>query len=1271
VQDDPDGSIAQNLMSLVYGTTASAFFFGLLNGTFSTSVPYSAPPGQSALPAPVITASGGQLSYKDLSKQLTYSGVLDSAGQNTIEGAIIVGTTDTADNVPAGSAVSFTPASMTNIYPEAALVIDTGAAQETVVVTSVTPTSFTATTTQAHHSPFPITNDPRLPDALQSLENACQQAIAPFFASYPELFPLYTAYLASTDPVQVKWQTLLNSVLPVLKAARKQEQALAAVTSAAGTDPSFATALLPQQNPVILGADASTGIAAVTDLTAVEAQGLSAEFYLANDLAAPPDQVTDSVPVLSYSASGGNPLPPGSQANGLIAGTWSGYLTVPQDGCYDLLITADPGAAITLRIAGTPVALQQQAGGGWQNQDPISLVAGALAQFTLTATSIKTTLSVSWQSTGLGWEIIPGGYLYSGTLIARLDHTYTRFLKAASLAGVLSLTASEVRDLDTATTISGQGWLNVLAAQGDPAPATAASLTGVLNTLLDFSRVKQALSPADERLLAVLGNPAAPVPGGQTAVASLTGWAPASVNALLTQFFGSSDLASLTSVENFSRVFDAYALVQSSRLNAAALISAITNAPSATTVSALQSALRARYAESDWLTVIRPINDAARIQQRDALVAYILEKLGDSYSQASVSLTTNTATAAGATSLSCVATAGVAAGMLVQGASVAPGTMVTAVTGTTLTISTGILAAVGAGAILLAAPSGPAFDTADSLYEYFLIDPQTQPAVETSRIRLALSAVQLFIERVIRNLEPLACPADISAAQWQWMKRYRVWQANREVFLWPENWLYPELRDNQSPIFQQVMGSLLQGDITDDAAASAYLDYLTSLEEIAKLEACGLYYQPGTADTDETSYVVARTAGAKRKYYFRELTAGSWTPWGQVPIECEDMPITPVVWNGRLFLFWLKAVKQVQPNQNQIIGAAGGNSSAKLIDLDVGQMAALSSSATSSGAVIAQVVLCWAEFCNGKWQATKTSDASNPTGLGTFDVTGPGSFENFRDSIRITPAELMSPQLIQQRYHSQFALPAESLILDIQVNGQSSGGGFVLHNTYSLPVRFEDIRFTGAPVVVGYRNGFPITWLPIVPLSAALATPSPDRSFPSAQPYSGGYNTGTFGINYLPSQGSAATYANSLLQYTWQPRAVQPQSWLPDPWDAPFLYEDRRHLFYVTTTANLIPIWHFNGFGILQAGPGLTAASGVAISPIVLRQPVVAATPPEVLAVTAADGDPAAVQRFIAAGTNIKAALALPVTVTYQGQLISPIGSVPSPSAAGNGQGGQ
>ncbi len=104
------------------------------------------------------------------------------------------------------------------------------------------------------------------------------------------------------------------------------------------------------------------------------------------------------------------------------------------------------------------------------------------------------------------------------------------------------------------------------------------------------------------------------------------------MNALLTQFFGSTDPASLATVANFAACLDAYALVAVLRADAPRRSSRRSpTRPSATTVSALQSALRARYAEADWLTVVRPINDAARILQRDALVAYILQQLGDGY----------------------------------------------------------------------------------------------------------------------------------------------------------------------------------------------------------------------------------------------------------------------------------------------------------------------------------------------------------------------------------------------------------------------------------------------------------------------------------------------------------------------------------------------------------------------------------------------------------------------------------------------------------------
>jgi hypothetical protein len=34
---------------------------------------------------------------------------------------------------------------------------------------------------------------------------------------------------------------------------------------------------------------------------------------------------------------------------------------------------------------------------------------------------------------------------------------------------------------------------------------------------------------------------------------------------------------------------------------------------------------------------------------------------------------------------------------------------------------------------------------------------------------------------------------------WTWLKKLRVWEANRKVFLYPENYIEPELRDDDAP----------------------------------------------------------------------------------------------------------------------------------------------------------------------------------------------------------------------------------------------------------------------------------------------------------------------------------------------------------------------------------------------------------------------------------------------------------------------------------------
>ena len=342
-------------MALVYGPTVTDFFFGLLNNTFSAAVPFAY--ASTSLPQPIIAASGGLLAYDSAAKQLRFSGVLTTAAEQAIAALATVATTDTTDNLAAGL-VTFKPVSMANIVAGTVLVIDSGAAQETVVVVSATATTFTTTTTQAHNgtaTPFAIRNDPNLTGQLAALAAASQQAVAPFFATYPELWPLYNAYVASTDPSPTRRETLLSNFLPGLKRIRKAEEALAEITASIGCDPSFASALL--QDPTVLHADADPTAAAVTDLTAIEACGLSARFYLGNNPNAPPDQTVDAaspMQCVQTATVSGTPAA-GAVLTTTINGTAIAYTTSATDTTLAIL-AANVVAAINACTTKDPVS---------------------------------------------------------------------------------------------------------------------------------------------------------------------------------------------------------------------------------------------------------------------------------------------------------------------------------------------------------------------------------------------------------------------------------------------------------------------------------------------------------------------------------------------------------------------------------------------------------------------------------------------------------------------------------------------------------------------------------------------------------------------------------------------------------------------------------------------------------------------------------------------------------------------------------------------------
>ena len=199
---------------------------------------------------------------------------------------------------------------------------------------------------------------------------------------------------------------------------------------------------------------------------------------------------------------------------------------------------------------------------------------------------------------------------------------------------------------------------------------------------------------------------------------------------------------------------------------------------------------------------------------------------------------------------------------------------------------------------------GTTLATADDLYAQLLIDTQMSPCMLTSRLVQATAAVQLFAQRCLMNLEPGVTVAPGAADVWKWMRQYRLWQANREVFLYPENWLQPEWRDDQSPFFKDLGGELHQNDVSTDSVETAFRHYLTKLDGVAKLKVSGMYHEIETDQGIDRLHVLSRTEGSPSTYYYRKYENNVWTAWEKIDLDIPSGDVIPVVYNRKLYVFW-------------------------------------------------------------------------------------------------------------------------------------------------------------------------------------------------------------------------------------------------------------------------------------------------------------------------------------------------------------------------------
>ncbi|WP_372365161.1 LamG-like jellyroll fold domain-containing protein [Candidatus Uabimicrobium sp. HlEnr_7] len=214
------------------------------------------------------------------------------------------------------------------------------------------------------------------------------------------------------------------------------------------------------------------------------------------------------------------------------------------------------------------------------------------------------------------------------------------------------------------------------------------------------------------------------------------------------------------------------------------------------------------------------------------------------------------------------------------------------------------------------------------LYEFLLIDVQMASNVQISYLKQGLDALQLYINRIQNNLEA-GVINNIPPVWWSWMSSYRVWQANREVYLNPENYVDPTLRQVQSPLFQDLSSKLLQNSLDEKTLIQIYADYLNGLSEIAHLRIVDSYCIDIPSFTGASANQVTKnlflfgcTYSDPQTFYFRnglivnstnesDEANISWTPWEQIPLSINSRYITPIYAFKKLFVFW---VEQTQKN---------------------------------------------------------------------------------------------------------------------------------------------------------------------------------------------------------------------------------------------------------------------------------------------------------------------------------------------------------------------
>lgn len=688
---------------------------------------------------------------------------------------------------------------------------------------------------------------------------------------------------------------LLEHLLLYLRASGSRDLTIKTLSETLSLDKQVAEALLER----LLRSRAEPGQAALQDFLALAGAGLRAE-YAGVDGSGKPIKFTRTDPKLDFAWGAGAPAPGIDPAKGYTV-TWRTAVLPGQTETYTFTVCTAGEAKLWLNDVPVSLQLKIKAGQIGEYSTQIQLTAGRLCalrlEYEVAPHSSNAMAQLRWSSLSTPDAVIPQAQLYpDAAFYTRFCATFVLLQKSALLTAMLRLTAKQLEYFSAhQADFAGTD-------PADPSNAGKAAPFDLNLMPLTPADFRPALFAGWERLRDYVslrdGFPAA-----EADLIDVFARANslADARAALQRVTGwePAELAALTSADLSNeaallRLRDQLRLAERTGVPTLKLRAWSQPAPDPDAAQrqaqAIRGALKARYDDQGWQTAAKPLSDRLRERRGAALAGYLA--------------------------------------------------------------------------------SARDLPDTNALYDYLLIDVEMTAIQETSRIKQAISSVQSFVQRCLLGLEKDVEIDEDTAREWKWRKNYRVWEANRKVFLYPENWIEPELRDDKTPFFRELENELLQGDITAAAVEHAYRNYLEKLDAVAKLEVCGMFHevsmettqfgiqvaltQQGTPEINVV-HMFGRTPGAEpRTYYYRRwIDCSYWTPWEKVGADIQADHLLPVVYKGRLRLFWPVFDEKKQ----------------------------------DPAPPYWEIKLAWSEYQDGKWSPKTVSEASISTadGSGLYD----------------------------------------------------------------------------------------------------------------------------------------------------------------------------------------------------------------------------------------------------------------------------------------------